>query len=227
MKLPFLTTFILFVLMTNIAIHRNNEKIRKKEEDFWDKELRANSTRRKSLEHLDYVTIPMDKLPFGAVTGNDEIDFCEKSIRRLAEQRIVNLTGITNTDLKLEYGAPNITELTAYDQNYTTLVTNLQKWAKELYDASLYKEAVSVLEFAVSTKTDVTATYKLLCDLYKNKLSLTQTEADSKIEKLLPIAESLNSLSKSNIISILNSQLGDNSKNSLPPTKEDVSEIVG
>ena len=209
MRLPVFTSFILIVILTNIAIHRNDAKIKKNDDDFWDKELRANGTRRKSLDGLNYIKIPMDQLPFGAVKGNDEIDFCERTITRLSEQKIVNLTGITNTDLKLEYGAPNITSLTNYDQNYTTLVTNLQKWGKELYDASLYKEAASVLEFSISTNTDVTATYKLLCDLYKNKLSLSSEEAESKIRALLPIAESLNSLSKENIISILRSNLGE------------------
>ena len=61
-----------------------------------------------------------------------------------------------------------------------------------------------MLEFAISTKSDVTATYKLLCDMYKNKLSLESHEIRKKIEALLPIAESLNSLSKNNIVNILN-----------------------
>ena len=209
MRLPIFTSFILIVILTNIAIHRNDAKIRKNEEEFWDKELRANGTRRKSLDGLNYIKIPLDKLPFGALAGNDEVDFCERTITRLAEQKIVNLTGITNTDLKLEYGAPNITSLTTYDQNYTTLVTNLQKWGKELYDASLYNEATTVLEFSISTRTDVTATYKLLCDLYKNRLALEAPVSESKIRALLPVAESLNSLSKDNILSIIHGALGE------------------
>ncbi|WP_049945730.1 hypothetical protein [Butyrivibrio sp. LC3010] len=210
MRLPFFTSFILFVIFTNIAIHRSNRKARKNEDDFWNKELRANSTRRKSLDSLDYITIPIERLPFGVVSGNHEIDFCERNIKNLSDQKIVNFTGITNTDLKLQYGAPNITELTIYDQNYTTLVTTLQKWAKELYDAGLYKEATELLEFSISTKSDVTATYRLLCDMYKNKLSLENPDIHKKIESLLPIARSLNSLSKDNIISILNEYLDDN-----------------
>ena len=37
----------------------------------------------------------------------------------------MHLTGYTNTDLKLEYGAPNIKLLSAYDQRYTTLARTL------------------------------------------------------------------------------------------------------
>ncbi len=210
MRLPVFTSFIMIVLITNFAIRRSNAKARKDEENFWAKELKANSTRRKSLDSLDYIAVPVDDLPFGLVPDNAEIDFCEKNILRLKDQKIVNFTGITNTDLKLEYGAPNITLLTTYDQNYTTLVTMLQKWAAELSDAGFYKEAVSVLEFAISTKSDFTASYRLLCDLYKNKLELSDFELKNKIRSILPIAESLNSLSKDNIVYTLNEYLGEN-----------------
>ena len=209
MRLPVFTSFIMIVLITNFAIRRSNEKARKDEENFWNKELRANSTRRKSLDSLNYIIIPVDKLPFGAIKGNAEVDFCEKNILRLSDQKIVNFTGITNTDLKLEYGAPNITLLTTFDQNYTTLVTTLQKWAHELNEAGLYKEAACVLEFSISTKSDVTASYKLLCDIYKNRLSLSSPELENKIRAILPIAESLNSLGKNNIVYLLNSCLDD------------------
>lgn len=213
MRLPVFTSFIMIVLITNLAIRRSNEKARKAEENFWEKERRANSTRRKSLDSLNYISIPVDELPFGICPQNDEILFCEKNITRLKDQKIVNFTGITNTDLKLEYGAPNITLLTTYDQNYTTLVTILQKWALELDREGFYKEAASILEFSISTKSDVTASYKLLCDLYKNKLSLSDYEIENKIRKLLPIAESLNSLSRDNIVYTLNSYLGETDLN--------------
>ncbi len=210
MRLPVFTSFIMIVIITNLAIRRSNEKARRDEENFWEKESRANSTRRKSLDSLAYITIPIDELPFGVVKNNAEVDYCEKNILRLADQKIVNFTGITNTDLKLEYGAPNITLLTNYDQNYTTLVTMLQKWAGELSEAGFYKEAASILEFSISTRSDVTASYKLLCDLYKNKLSLSDFEIKNKIKTILPIAENLNSLSKDNIVYILNECLGEN-----------------
>ncbi len=205
MRLPFFTSFIIFVVLTNIFIFRSNKRDQKKEDDFWSKELEANSTRRKSLDNLSYIKIPVDKLPFGKLPDNDEVLACEKVVRTLSERKVVNLTGITNTDLKLEYGAPNITELTTYDQNYTQLVTSLQKWGKELYDAGLYEDAAKVLEFSVSTRTDVTATYRLLCDMYTSKLGLSLDASKQKKEALLPVAESLNSLSKGQIVELINS----------------------
>jgi len=204
MKLPFFTSFIILVLITQLAIRRSDSKAQKSEEEFWERERRANSTRKKSLENLNYIYIPMDRLPFGVTEGNDEILSCEKSIKNLSDKKIVNFTGMSNTDLKLEYGTANITSLSNYDQNYTVLVTTLQKWAKELYNAGFYKEATTILEFSVSTRSDVTASYRLLCDMYRTKLGLSKDEMQKKIDALVPIAESLNSLSKSQILESLN-----------------------
>ena len=126
MRMPIFTSFIMIVLLTQFAIRRSNHKEQSAENAFWEKELKANSTRRKSLDGLNYINIPANNLPFGALPDDGDVLYCEKIIKNLMEQKIVNLTGYSNTDLKLEYGAPNITELTIYDQNYTTLVTNLQ-----------------------------------------------------------------------------------------------------
>ena len=209
MRFPFFTSFIIFVIITQMAIRRTNNMDQSNNDEFWAKESKANATRRKSLEGLNYISIPLDKLPFGTMPEDDEVLFCERAIQTLSSRKIVNLTGFTNTDLKLEYGAPNISALTNYDQNYTSLVTNLQKWGKLLYDAGFYKEASIILEFSVSTRTDVTASYRLLCDMYQTKLGLTSGEFDQKIRAMIPVAESLKSLSKEPILNLLNSFLTD------------------
>ena len=200
MKLPIFTSFILLVIITQIAIRRSDSKAQKAENDFWERERQANGTRRKSLENLNYIHIPLDKLPFGIMPENTEVMSCESGIKGLSNVKIVNFTGYSNTDLKLEYGAPNITELSNYDQNYTLLVTTLQKWAKELYNAGYYAEATTILEYAVSTRSDITASYRLLCDMYQSKLGLSTDEMKKKVDALVPIAESLNSLSKTQIL---------------------------
>ena len=78
---------------------------------------------------------------------NPRIEDYRQIILSLKDQPIVNFTGLTNTELKLQYGAPNITLLTTYDQNYTLLVRTLQQWAQALYDGGFSKEACQLLEF--------------------------------------------------------------------------------
>ena len=165
--------------------------------DFLAKEREANSTRRKPLDDLDYVRIPLEEFPMTLLQEVPKVEDYKQIISSLSELPIVNFTGISNTDLKLRYGAPNIDLLISYDQNYTLLVRTLQQWAQTLYDAGCIDEARHMLEFAVSTGSDVSATYRLLCQIYKEQ------NTPEKIDSLYPIVEMLNSVMKKTIVRIL------------------------
>jgi hypothetical protein len=198
-----LATFIYFVIWLNFTLHRIAIKKGKLEKSYWEKEIMSNSVRKKSLDGLDYISIPMDKLPFGVLTDQSEVSECETVLKELSGEKIVNLTGISNTDLKLMYGTANITPLSAYDQNYTTLVCTLQKWAQILFDAAYYTEAATVLEFALSTGTDIQASYRLLARLYQSRLSLSEEEFRERIGSMTETASKLRSLSKTPILQYL------------------------
>lgn len=203
MKFPFLASFILLCIFMNFNMRRVSRKTEQREEDFWARESQANNTRKKSLDTLDYIHIPFDILPFGTAGDNPTLQSAEDELLALKDEKIVNLTGISNTDLKLEYGTANITVLSQYDQNYTALVCSLQKWGKELYDVGRYEDAAKVLEFAVKTRTDITGTYRLLIDLYQTKLGYSESEIQKKLDGLVPIAKNLNSLSRGTILKLL------------------------
>ncbi len=197
MKFPFFASFIVFCLWLLYEIKKARGKEAKSSESFWQTEAKANSTRRKSLDNLDYIRIPFDTLPMDVLKEDSVIAEYHETLRTLSKAPIVNFTGISNTDLKLMYGAPNINLLSSYDQNYTLLVRTLQNWAKALYDAAYTDEACTILEFAVQTRTDITATYKLLSTIYREK------GQNEKIASLIPIAESLNTSLSGNIVSML------------------------
>lgn len=208
MKLPFLASFIILIILFNISSRRVSRKVEQKEADFWEKEREANSVRRKSLENLEYIHIPVQLLPFDTYGDNEVLRKAEEEVLALKDEKIVNFTGITNTDLKLAYGAPNITVLTQYDQNYTSLVVALQKWGQELYNQGRFEDATNVLEFAVKTRTDISGTYRLLIDMYKTKLGMIESEINHKLEALIPIATSLNSLSRNQILNMIDEARG-------------------
>ncbi len=203
MIFPFLASFILLCIFLNFNSRRVSRKVEEREQDFWARELESNNVRKKSLDNLEYVHIPVDLLPFGTAGDNQMLQRCEDEVLALKDEKIVNLTGITNTDLKLEYGTANITPLTQYDQNYTALVCGLQNWGQELYNQGRYEDAATVLEFSARTRSDITGTYRLLVDLYKTKLGLNEGEIKRKIDGLVPIAKSLNSLSRLTILKLL------------------------
>lgn len=187
MKFPFFASFIVFCIWLSYEIRKHRKLQSEAEDSFWEKEARANNTRRKPLDDLDYVTIPFDSLPMEILIDDPAVKEYHDTLHTISEGPIVNFTGISNTDLKLKYGAPNIDLLSLYDQRYTTLARTLQSWAAILYDNSYIREAQAVLEFAVDTRTDVSASYRLLAKIYQ------ETGLSHKIEDLIPIAESLNS----------------------------------
>lgn len=192
----FASTLVLGFIIA-IAVSRGKKTDAALQKEYWQKEAAANSTRRKSLDDLDYIRLPMEIFPMELLPDTPKIDDYRQIILSLSETPIVNFTGISNTDLKLRYGAPNIDLLTSYDQNYTLLVRTLQQWAQALYDASYMTEACQLLEFAVSTGTDVSATYRLLCEIYQKQ------GTPEKISALYPVAESLNSAMQKTIVRIV------------------------
>ena len=107
---------------------------------------------------------------------------------------IINLTGVSNTDLKLSYGAPNFPYLSQCDQNYTDLVRCLNQWAQVLLLEYKTSQAQVVLEYAVSIYSDVSTTYDMLAKLY------VEQKASDKILKLIDVAEQLETLLKPQII---------------------------
>lgn len=126
-----------------------------------------------------------------------QIADCHRILNGFREKKAVNLTGITNTDLKLTYGAANITLLMEYDQNYTLLVRTMQKWADLLIRAGYRREAVPILEFCVETRTDISSTYRALAAIYRER-----GETD-KIAHLREVADGLNSAMRPAILRML------------------------
>lgn len=189
MKLPILASLIIFISLLTGLSKRHTKQMKNTEKNFWDKENASNEVRKKSLDNLDYVTIPMDSLPLQVMTENERVQEYISTIEVLSSSKIVNFTGITNTDLKLTYGTANITALSKYDENYTTLITTLQRWAKIIHEGGYVKDAQSILEYAVSIGSDISATYYLLADIYR-----AQGDTDNII-KLIDTASALNSKS--------------------------------
>lgn len=185
MKIPFLASLFVFLLVLGRALKKNTKAMEKESESFWQKERAANSVRKKPLDDLEYISVPLEQLPLNAHADDNTVAECLETLYILKDCKIVNLTGITNTDLKLTYGTANITVLSDYDQSYTLLVTTLQKWAARLIALEDFISAKTVLEYAVSIKSDITASYLILADIY-DKL-----QTPHRISELMEAAQQL------------------------------------
>ncbi len=200
MKFPIFASLIVFCLWLKFFLERNSKQADSHSENFWQREATANSTRRKSLDNLEYITIPDEFRSFRnlpSLSVNTRFEEALYTLTQLSTQKIVNLTGFTNTDLKLQYGAPNINLLMEFDQNYTLLARTLQILAEELFKAGHFEISKQVLEFAISTRTDVSQSYFLLADIYERDCK------PEKIEELINTAQNLNSLTKNSIVRTL------------------------
>lgn len=93
-------TFIIFTSILSMTIKRHNRSEKNQQEQFWEREKRANQVRRKPLDDLDYVTIPLENLPTAVLAEDVIVQDCLNTLVSLSREKIVNLAGYTNTDLK-------------------------------------------------------------------------------------------------------------------------------
>ena len=197
MYFPVLTSLLIFIIVMHFKITRSGREMEHRLDDFWEKENRANSVRRKPLDDLNYVEVPDRFLEFPYDPADDRVNEALRILRSLKDVPAVNLTGISNTDLKLQYGTANISKLTEYDQNYTMLVRSLQTCANSLHKNGHDDKAEEILEYAIETGSDISASYDLLSDIY---LSSGRSEL---LPGLIKKAEGLNSLMKDHILRLL------------------------
>lgn len=190
MKIP---GCLVLVVIFIVWLHYKLKKSSPKDDSFWEKETLANSSRKKPLDNLHYITIPENSLPF-FYNFDKKLDEIQEHIMELSKKPIVNLTGVTNTELKLAYGAANLDTLSEYDENFTELARTLYEWAKRFNELGINDDAISVLEFGVNCKTDIYNHYMLLGRLY------VETGQEHKIPALINAANELNSLNKDRII---------------------------
>jgi hypothetical protein len=163
-----ISLLMIFVLWLNYEIGKNNRLSNKGKDEFWNKESQANKTRKVDISNLDYISIPYDRLPMED-NPDQTINSYRDTILSHSDKKILNLSGFSNTDLKLKYGASNINLLIEYDNNYTILVAILHKWGERLYMEGYQREAIAVLEAALDCETDVHKTFELLAKIYKEQ----------------------------------------------------------
>lgn len=189
--LPYPTIAITIFIAVFLAVHyhRSNAKQDKAYEDFWDKEHKANLAKPVDLTSLSYITIPLAEFPLH-FSDDPEVTEIEDALEELSRKRILNLSGVTNTDLKLTYGAANLASMQDIADNFESLTMLLVDYAKALMEHKNYAGAVKVLSFGVEIESDMSSNYTLLGDCYK------ELGDDSAIKELIETLESREFFSK-------------------------------
>ena len=177
---------------------KSDRAMRKASDNFWDKEREANLTRRKDISQLPYITIPYDALPLDELPDSEEYVAAVQKLQSLTGKQILDLSGQTNTDLKLAYGAANLPVLMDCDQNYLVLVRTLSRMASLLSEAGKDDAAESILSFAFDVGSTIRSDYELLAILYGKRRDYR------KLDALIARAELLDSPTKVSLLASLN-----------------------
>lgn len=196
--LPILSCFIIFCLWLRYELRKSSNQVEKTKNTLIENESMANSTRKKSISSLNYITISEKSILFIKI-NDSKIKNIQKEFEILKDKKILNLSNMSNTELKLNYGPANLPVLSEADENFSSLVRNLHKYAEALKDLDMKKEAIEVLEYAIDIGSDMSISYKLLSELYKG------TDNSKKIDYLIKKAETLDSLMKEPILNYLKS----------------------
>lgn len=183
-------------LIIRFSDEKGKRKIQNQKDAFLQKERKANATRKRDISNLDYIKIPLETLPF-LETEDETLISLQEDIKKLSKEPILNLTGLSNTDLKLEFGVANITFLSQCDENYTTLIMHLVNWGSYLFEHNLIKEATVVLELGIQYKSDISKNYTLLASIYK------ANNVPEKIDELIQAVKTQETLTKDSTLASL------------------------
>lgn len=162
-----LGTLLTIYLMIKFANHKSHMELKAKNDAFWQREQESNTIRKVDISNLEYLHIPYDNLPFMEI-NETTLNRIQNTLKSLEDKPILNLTGLSNTDLKIQYGTANINFLSKCDSNFTTLIRTLYEWGVELYQQEYAEQARQVLEYGVSIKTDISKHYLLLGEIYQH-----------------------------------------------------------
>ena len=166
MVFPFFTVFFVFVVILAILRSRSTHQEAEKKEAFLERESKANGTRKVNLDTLTYLVISPEDYPLSVVSGPKAEEF-KARFDALRQKRMLNLNGLSNTELKLYYGPANLEALTAYGDSFSQFTQWIVDYATFLEEQGFLTEAISVLEKGISLRSDLSENYIRLANLYQ------------------------------------------------------------
>ncbi len=184
----FFLCFIVFIIWLRVKT-KQSDKVSTWDEAYWQKEYQSNFARKKEPDDMDYITIDMDRIPMEADCSEEEQDLYTE-LEKILSQPIINLSSMSNADLKLTYGIANFEKLSAYDQNYTRLIRTLNRLGNYCFDNGNSDRARQILEYAIELGSDISSTYTTLANIY------LQEDAIEKIQGLIIQIDQTDSLMK-------------------------------
>lgn len=178
--------FVFLIIFLLLSSFRKKEERTQQElnEAFLERERKANSTRKQDISHLNYITIDSASIPAKASDDSILMEQYQK-LCDLSSKKLLNLSRITNTDLKLQYGVANLAELSEYDENYQQALDAVIAYGKRLMELDCDASAIALFEYAASLQFDSSIIYTSLYELYE------KTNSDKGVSDILNYLSSM------------------------------------
>ncbi len=168
MRLPIPIIFIWFIIFIVYLAFKRTKQTQNQQnanQSFLERERLANNTRKKDISGLNYLPFTTDRLP-DSVSSDEKLNIIESELKELSNQKIINLSQYSNTDLKLMYGPANLPALSEYDDNYHRLAALFLDYASRQLELCDTSAAIAALEYAAELRIQSSRIYLLLAELY-------------------------------------------------------------
>lgn len=185
----FFILFLIFVFIFQHHLHKNMKIENEANDGFWEKEQKSLRVRRKNITEDDILHIDIQTLHFPDVSLSDSDRFLytriKENIHRMKDLPMINLIGISNQDIRLQFGTANLPTITTYEENYTGFLKAIASYAKFMAEHNEIEEAIQAYEICVQNGSDYSHHYLALKELYTQKNEIKKIQAlDSYLEKL-------------------------------------------
>jgi hypothetical protein len=144
----FLGLFLIFLLWFTYERIKADRHSSYSNEEFWERERRASFTPSARIDNLPYITLDESVIPSSSPADTDELKSVLEEIRSLKDTQMIDLSEMTNTELKLKYGTANFTALSEADQRFALLITDFEKAGALLAAAGRTDEAYALVRYA-------------------------------------------------------------------------------
>lgn len=144
----FLGLFLIFLLWFTYERIKADRRSSYSNEDFWERERRASFTPSAKIDSLPYITPDETIIPNPAEGDSEELKSVLEEIGSLKDTQMIDLSEMTNTELKLKYGTANFTALSEADRRFALLITDCEKAGKLLAKAGRKEEAYALISYA-------------------------------------------------------------------------------
>ena len=165
---PFLALFLIFLLVLFFRLRAIDSKRKADDDAFWQREMTADTTVVRGINEDDFVKIPLSEFPFG-ISNDPGLREFETKIHAIQDKKFMNLTGKTNTDVKLTYGVNHFDEVISYGENYDELMKLLSDYSELLESLGFTDAAEKILKCIIDSGCDMSAPYLTLGRIFSSR----------------------------------------------------------